>query len=261
MMRKIYIILACISGILLLIGCDLFSSSCVLTCRMEDPPRQWKDTFRSLVCEIRYFDTDGKHKSIVTDNTDWEIAIPVRKLRNSPILAFPMADGIPLPPAGALYPHDIDNPVSLSVVLTWEKGFISSLLMECMALGEDMSALNVIRLQKELEEISGGDFWNLDYSGLAQSLTAKQFSIRSIKRLPCREIALDPGEGDWFTESPFSPLYRVEQGRLLTEQFPYGYHRLFRLSSGVAYTFYVDQKETLIIPHEKKLPAMDTADR
>jgi hypothetical protein len=73
-------------------------------------------------------------------------------------------------------------------------------------------------------------------------------SAHDIDPLPCRDIQLRVGPGEWFLESPFSPVATVaEDGILSIWGISLGMHRLFSLD-GRFLNISVGQSETDAAP-------------
>jgi hypothetical protein len=214
---------------------------------LPETPGHWKERFRSFTYEVWYIGETGEFQKKNVEMGKRSFTLPCKKQRNNPILAFPQSGTISFPPAGALFPIDVCNPETEIMDLTWERGFIALIIMECMKNGADMTTFNTERLHKELIEKAEGDVWNLDLTSITEKLTSGSFSVHAIKKLPCKEVAFYPGPGIWFLESPFSPLFTLDEGYLFIFPLPYGYHRLFHLSSSLSYSLYIDHTEIIVI--------------
>jgi hypothetical protein len=250
-MKRLCIYVFCLTGFLLLSCCHFFSNSCLITGQLPDIPRHWVERFTSFTYEIWYVDATGVFQRKSVENSRKSFSIKCRKQRNSPILVYPYAGTMRLPPAGALFPLDICDPEIGIIKLTWEKGFTALLIMECMNNGFDMTSFNTERLHNELIERAEGDIWNLDYTLIAQKLISGSFSVNSIKKLPFKEVAFYPGAGKWFLESPFSPLFTLDDRQMFISPLTYGYHRLFHLSSHLSYSLFIDHTDIIVIGRDE----------
>jgi hypothetical protein len=74
------------------------------------------------------------------------------------------------------------------------------------------------------------DPWSWDGAGVAEAIIAGSFTFYDLDRLPCREVEVQAGPGEWFLESPFStPLAAGQDGTLVLPSVTLGAHLLFSL--------------------------------
>jgi hypothetical protein len=165
----------------------------------------------------------------------------------SPVTAEPLTDGFSLPPAGGLYPLHCRNG---RLILDWEQGFVSGLLLLLASRGVVPESVNAERLCREIRRKAGGDPFNLDRDGIVRSLITGAFRVTDIKKLPEEELSFTPGSGIWFTESPFSPLFETGPDDLLSLELTHGFHHLVNLNASEHYDIFVDEREQTLL----KLP-------
>ena len=198
---------------------------------------------------LTYLNEAGSLEEQDADYTATEIYIGVRKGFAMPILAEPVlqpsAAGTRLPPAGAIAPVDLNYDNCL--VLSWERGFVCDILMQLAEIGIGIDSINIERLSHEIELRSDGDPFKIDRTRILESLSSGDFRVTDIRSLPESEVTINPGAGDWFSESPFSPLYRTDGVAPTTLNLTHGFHQLFSLSMDVRYDIQVSEKEVVYL--------------
>jgi hypothetical protein len=180
-----------------------------------------------------------------------ETPLLVRKGLFIPILMQPTADNVDLPPAGALYP--LDSSGGHRVQLNWEEGPLCRLLLKLISEGIDIETINIERLVEEIGERALGDPWKLDWEAIGSALLSGSFRSSRIRRRPERTVVLDAREGLWFTESPFSPLYKSRPGAGLELSLPLGFHRIFHASSKLYLEIQVGENDTAVVQRRGRI--------
>ena len=72
------------------------------------------------------------------------------------------------------------------------------------------------------------DPWNLDLRLIEEKLAAGKFTAYDIDALPCRNVDVNTGTGEWFMESPFAAVTSVTgAGTLSLAGVSLGMHGLF----------------------------------
>ncbi len=215
------------------------------------PPPQWASAFPDLGFELVFPDADREWQRIKVTDLDQSTVISCRKAGNTPILAYPVAGnaGGFLRPAGGLYPEDcIDQGDPARLLLSWQNGCLAHIFRHLAQRGYDTSLVNAERLASYIAKHS--DPWSLDLQAIAEKLIRGDFSAYDIDLLPARDVTLKPGEGQWFLESPFSPVCRIGDSELLTlPGLSLGLHALFREEGGMI-RISVGENETFIGQHE-----------
>jgi hypothetical protein len=192
---------------------------------------------------------------------DWRepVVISCSKQGNSPVLAYPeVSEGTGsgvvaarfLRPAGGLYPHSLDATSPEQILdLSWEDGFLAVVMSRLQTFGLEISLVNSAALRDRLRALQ--DPWNMDLGIAAEALAGGRFTAYDLDALPSREVRLDPGPGNWFLESPFSPVWRVRDGQtLLLSEVSLGMHALFN-QHGRAIRLSVGERETVILELER----------
>ena len=239
----------------------LFLSSCTFFALEEEvillcptPPVAWQIAFPRLGFRVVTWDPRGA--PLVTEVADWRERAVVRccRVANSPIVAWPYepgnlqssacAPGL-LRPAGGFFPLSLRADGDRQVAeLSWADGPPALVIARVAAEGRDISRFNVSRLCLFLHE--SRDPWSLDLDAVAQGIAQGEFSAWDIDPLPCRDAEVEPGPGSWFLESPFSPTFEANDGRILLPRIALGTHRLFALS-GRSWTIDVGENECVIV--------------
>ena len=236
----------------LAVSCAWFGPQAELRIRIPAPPEHWERAFADLRFSVVFQDSAGSWQTVTVTDADQAAVIRCWKAGNSPVLAYPIAGpsaGL-LRPAGGLYPHDcVDNNGAQELVLSWEGGCAASIFKLLAERGFDTSLVNAERLGSFLARRQ--DPWDLDLKGIAQKLSMGQFSAYDIDLLPARDVALRPGAGEWFLESPFAAAHSAAEAETMTlPGLSIGMHALFSVQ-GRWIRIWVGEKETVIVPADK----------
>ena len=131
------------------------------------------------------------------------------------ILAYPLASGCRLKPAGLLYPADCaGDPDALPsqeptrVRLSYASGYAAEVGRKIEASGLDAAAFPLKRLEASWSD-KGKDPWTLQPWKAAKALAEGAFRV-TLFPAPSANVRLP--EGTWYPESPFCRLNVVEGG-------------------------------------------------
>jgi hypothetical protein len=190
-------------------GCSWFCGSIELTLLPPEPPPHWVRAFPELAFELRSPDSFGApwvppcggepgdlgHPGVLGELGDLGAlgdlaALRLPKKGNWPVLAYPLARGTRLMPAGALYPQDLTSD-GLGLQLSWEHGPAAEVLLALANEGFDVSRVNAERLIAEMTDRSNADPWSLDLAFLGQRLFTGEFRLTDIRLLPSRALTLE----------------------------------------------------------------------
>jgi hypothetical protein len=247
--------LSLVAALLSVLSCSFLALEEEVTLLCPTPPVAWQIAFPGL--GFRVVTTDSRGAPLVTEVTDWRDPVSLRCLRtaNAPIVAWPYEPGNPqspvcvpgpLRPAGGFFPLSLRASGNRQVLeLSWTDGPAALVIARVAAEGRDVSRFNVPRLCLFLRE--SADPWSLDLDAVAQRIAQGEFTAWDIDPLPCRDAEVEPGPGTWFLESPFSPTFEGNGGRILLHRIALGTHRLFSLS-GRSWTIEVGENECVIAP-------------
>jgi len=226
-------------------GCDWYSGSVEVGLRLPELPEHWRRAFPELCFELVSPDPAVP----LTDCLPCGLgALRLPKQANWPVLAYPRARGVRLPPAGALFPLDL-APDGVTLRLSWEHGPAAEVLLALAREDFDISLVNGERLLTEMLARSAGDPWSLDLGHLAERLASGEFRVTDLRPLPAREIVLQVPPGQWFLESPFREAQTVGPGQALTlPTVPLGVHRLFAAGQPGGFDLFVNEREVFLLP-------------
>jgi hypothetical protein len=237
-------------SLLLVFSCSFYDQSAELRVRLPDPPDHWRDAFPAFNYRIVYpLPATGGIVELIAAQED-EIDVEVPKLFNLPLLAYPILPerNVELEPAGGLYPLDYSEG-GKTLTLSWEQGACTEVLLKLWMQEVDCSDLNTARLRREMQDRCRGDPWNLDLPRICSLLALRDFRVTDIRLAPSSDLALDPGPGLWFLESPFRAPVAVEEGKSLNlQQVTLGKHLLIDGLSGFAIILYVEENSLLWLP-------------
>jgi hypothetical protein len=255
---------ACICSVNLLVvfigGCDFFSITEDILVRVPRPPEHWLKAFPGLGFTLVYLDGSQEFQEIAVKHWSDSARIQCSKKRNAPVLAYPhygeesgaAIRGI-LKPAGGLFPFGLSDTADIpELVLSWQDGPIAEVLRRLWENGLDSSLINSERLSEYVRSIP--DPWEWDISRIAQGLAAGDFTARDIVRLPTVSIRIPISSGEWFTESPFSPVFPTSPaGLLVFPQMTFGKHSLFS-TGGLRVEMYLDTRGVVVECSTGSLP-------
>jgi hypothetical protein len=248
MKTRFYCIL--LHTMLLASGCSFLQPDIMVTLRPPELPEKWRETFPRLDSDEWYVDGSGNiaHTGI---RQGWrEISVPLYKGYNSFVLIYPIIAGrdIRLPPAGAVFPLQLERECADTLVLTWEAGVAASVYERLWRQGIDISCFNTARLLEVMKERAPADPWAIDINLIAERIAAHDFSVYDVKLLPARDVALDVPGGNWFLESPFALTQHNEPGSALgLTAVCYGFHRLFAADGSMRFDFCVSETDCVVI--------------
>jgi hypothetical protein len=237
-----------------LFSCELFSPAARVLVVMPEPPPHWQRAFPGLGFTLEYRDASGRVQEVVGEDWSAGVEIACSKEQNSPILAYPWTDAdslagarVVLPPAGGFFPLSLGVAGGQQVLsLSWEDGCAALVVSRVRALGRDVGLFNVPRLVERLR--LADDPWTWDAVAMAERIAAGDFTVFDIDALPCRDVDLAVGEGQWFLESPCTTVRGADSaGMGVLPAVPLGPHTLFSLE-GARIGIYVGEKETIVGP-------------
>lgn len=222
-------------------SCSWFSATAEVPVSLPEPPEHWRHAFPDLALSLVTPSGEG---------TAGVVRLP--KVDNWPVLAVPTARGVPLPPASALWPWDLEGE---ELVLSWEHGPASEVFAALVREGVDIAPINGERLLEEMGSRGAGDPWALDLTHISERLASGSFRVTDIRLLPCRDVELAEAlltpapRGEWFLESPFrSPLGAEAGDPLRLPRVPLGYHRLFALAADHVISLNVTENGVFMLP-------------
>jgi hypothetical protein len=207
-------------------GCAFFGLAAPITVALPQPPQLWRQAFPGLKFTVVYVDGNGERREAAVDGETDIVTISSNRRGNTPILAYPWNDAVPLGvlrPAGGLFPCE---PGCGRCTLSWEDGPLALVFMLLWEVGLDSSLFNGERLRCYLREMD--DPWGWDCAAIAQKIATGSFTAYDIDPLPSSDVRVRASEGDWLLESPLREAFRAAPGGLLTIcDLPYGRHTLF----------------------------------
>jgi len=228
-------------------GCSWYSSSIEVCARLPEPPEHWRRAFPDLRYE---WESPGAGFPQAATLPRGTATLRLPKQVNWPVLAYPRARGIRLPPAGGLFPLDLAAD-GATLAMSWEHGPAAQVFLALAREGFDISLVNAERLLAEMLARSTGDPGCLDLGHLASRLASAEFRVTDIRPLPARELTLGLPPGTWFLDSPFRGAQVLQTGQALTlPAVPLGLHRLFALDPPGGFDLYVSAREAFLLPFQ-----------
>ena len=174
-----------------------------LSIAVPEVPSSWS-CLSGIRMTVSWLDADGRSRSAEAEPGS---TLPIEIARGFPqaILAQPSASGLPLRPAGALYPDAFagGNLGGMGELrLDWRGGYAASVARALERGGVDPSGFDLDALAGKAIE-RAGDPWLVEPLEVARRLAEGSFRIdlfRNAKRFP---VSL-PAPGPWAPESPFA---------------------------------------------------------
>ncbi len=171
-------------------------------------PRAWRGA-GALAYEVAWKDERGSLLR-ATIGEGGEIALRLRRGAPQAILATPLWEGLRLPPAGALYPHDLEPPPgdlpSVSpdrMALSFASGYAAAVATIIAEKGVDPWGYPIEKLAA-VPAGAGKDPWDLPSWKAAETIIGGTFRVTAF---PAAKAAFAlPGGGPWLPESPFCAL-------------------------------------------------------
>lgn len=198
----------------LLQSCVFFRTETEITVTLPELPGLWNHH-----PEYRYLEypaLEGIAAQCVTLE-QFPLEIRIRKLKNIPVI---LRCGDSCVSAGGVFPEDLDTDGVLH--LSWVKGPLCEILMQCLEAGGSVNDLNAGKVQEELLFIGEGDPWGVEQERIFRDLFFRNLTSRSFRKLPCHNIQLPAEEGVWLRGNPFHPLPVWEDGLLNLGPLPEG---------------------------------------
>lgn len=249
--------LAALAAAGLIDGCDAFGPADRVTVRLPEPPPHWLRAFPRLAFELEYPAPDGSLS--LAGPLPWgePVTISCAKGANGAFLAWPLAGDDRrrlLRPAGGLYPSFVSAGTGGDeLYLTWADGCLAVVMLRLWVAGRDPALVNAARLGAYLA--AEPDPWRWDLVRIEQQLVYGSFAARDIDRLPTVDAVVQPGEGEWFLETPFGGVLTVAPGGTLSlPRLAHGLHTLFGMD-GRRVRIYADSRGVFTLPMTGALPA------
>jgi len=249
-------ILAPGAGSLCLLSCSVFGPLAHVDVLIPTPPAHWIRAFPDLQFRVVFPDSAGREQVVRVTDPGKPVAIDCPKTGNTPVLAYPVSaedqqgeagqKGM-LRPAGGMYPGSLDESSPRpTLVLDWRDGAAATVLFRLLSMGRDTSLINAERLGRYFRDAE--DPWNLDLNLIEEKLAAGKFTAYDIDELPCRDVDVNAGTGEWFLESPFSAVRSLTgKGTLSLAGVSLGMHGLFSVD-GRLMMINVGRIETAVLP-------------
>jgi hypothetical protein len=244
--------LAALAAAGLVDGCDVFGPCDRVTVLLPEPPPHWQRALAPLSFELEYPGPGGQLS--VAGPFPWgpPVTIACSKAANGAFLAWPLAGDERrrlLRPAGGLYPLSMRAGKDREeLCLTWADGCLAVIMLRLAVAGMDTSLVNAERLGGYLA--AEPDPWRWDLTHIEQRLANGRFAARDIDRLATVDAVVQPGEGEWFLETPFGgPVAAVPGGTLELAGLPHGLHTLFGMD-GRRVRLFADGRGVSALPME-----------
>ncbi len=214
-------------------SCSLFAPGARVLVQVPGPPPHWRQAFPDLCFTVQYVDPRGRIAEVMAE-TDGGAWMECSREHNAPVVAWPRGrGGTPargeLRPAGGFYPLSLgEGEQGGSLFTRWEDGCAALVVQRVRSAGSDTALFNAARLAACMREAA--DPWSWDCGAIAGAIAAGSFTFYGLDRLPCRDVEVQAGPGEWFLESPFStPRAAGPDGTLVLPAVTLGVHLLFSL--------------------------------
>jgi hypothetical protein len=249
--------LAALAAAGLIDGCDAFGPADRVTVRLPEPPPHWLRAIPRLAFELEYPGPDGSLR--LAGPLPWgeTVTVACAKGANGAFLAWPLAGDDRrrlLRPAGGLYPSSVSaGSGGDELYLTWADGCLAVVMLRLSVAGRDPALVNAARLGGYLAVEP--DPWGWDLAHIEQQLATGGFTAHDLDRLPTVDAVVQPGEGEWFLETPFGGARAAAPGGTLSlPGLTHGLHTLFGMD-GRRVRIYADPRGVFTLPMTGALPA------
>ncbi len=248
--------LALIAGTHSLLSCGAFGPQAHIEVLIPAPPVHWTRAFPDLAFLLVFPDAAGREQVVRVSDPVNPVTIDCPKTGNTPVLAYPFSsmdeeggigrEGM-LRPAGGMYPDSLDDSrLEPALVLDWRDGAVATVLSRLISLGRDTSLVNAARLARYFRERE--DPWKLDLPRIEEALARGEFTAYDMDELPCRDVYVNAGPGEWFMESPFSSVTTLtREGNLGLTGVSLGMHGLFSVDGHLT-LINVSGTEVVVMP-------------
>lgn len=235
--------------VVFLLSCSLFSPCARLLVQVPEPPPHWRQVFPDLCFTVQYLDPRGRMAEVTAEpgRGAW---VECSRERNAPVVAWPHGrGGTPAPgelrPAGGFYPLSLgEGGEAGSLFTSWEDGCAALVVQRVGGAGRDMALFNVARLAACMREAA--DPWSWDAAAVSEAIAAGSFTFYGLDRLPCRDVEVPAGPGEWFLESPFAgPRAAGPDGTLVLPEVTIGAHMLYSLE-GTRRMLWIGESEVIM---------------
>jgi hypothetical protein len=224
--------------------CGYFSDSSTVIIKFPKIPPHWQESFPDLRLLIKYPDKENKIIEEIYSLETGSIEIECEKMTVIPIAAYPITGSFIFPPAGGIYPYSTDMLESMQ--LKWEYGITADILITLISGEMDVNTFNSERLYNEINLRAPPDPFKLNKQKIIDAILSGNFRVTDIKPLEEKEMKINLYSGTWFTESPFSELYEVNDEVEENISFTYGFHILHNSVTGDHYDIYTDSSITVV---------------
>lgn len=235
--------------LLFLSGCDFFNDNTTITLKLNQLPVHWISSFPDLQFLVIYPDKNNRIIRKYFPAETEKIHIESDKMGILPVTVYTVTASCIFPPSGAVFPYGSNG--AETIELNWESGITAEIFILLISGGMNMKIFNTERLYNEIIQKAPPDPFKIDKQNIIDSILSGYFRVTDIKVLVEREIKIDLYKGIWFTESPFSELYDIENPCEKTISFTYGFHLLYNSDTKDFYYIYIDEKNIVIEFHEK----------
>ncbi|HUX20249.1 MAG TPA: hypothetical protein VMW69_03350 [Spirochaetia bacterium] len=195
---------------------------------LPDQPKWWSN-LGAISYLIVMENPPGNQSTLSLESGAAQAHVHITKGGPVPVLAYPLVGGRSdlLRPAGGIFPFSLDDRGAL--VLSFEDGFLSELLMPVTRAGDLAGALNIARLQSEIWERSEGDPWVLDRDAILGTLVYGAMSSNRIKNLAAFRLEIEATPGLWYSGDPFrGPVVVTPELKIFDAgELPVGVHHFF----------------------------------
>jgi hypothetical protein len=215
-------------------SCVFFGTETEIVVSLPELPGRWGHH-----PEYRYLEypaVEGITAQCVTLE-QFPLEIRISKLKNIPVILRCEESRVS---AGGVFPEDLDTDGVLH--LSWVKGPLCEILLQCLEAGGTVDDLNVGKVQEELLSKGEGDPWSVDRDRIFRDLFFRNLTSRSFRKLPCHAIEVPAEQGVWLRGNPFHPLPVWEDGFLYLGPLPEGTWSFIHEDSGNKWVLSLDDK-------------------
>ncbi|TVR32379.1 MAG: hypothetical protein EA404_07545 [Spirochaetaceae bacterium] len=224
----------------LLCGCELVGGETDVILSLPSLPGWLGALPEDVGYQVEWLDASGQAQRRTIAAASRQMVVRLPKLYNTAVLVYAVipgdGNGSPyyrLLPGGALFPHHVLD--SGRMTLSWSAGAVACVMRELSVLTGHPERYNAVRLQRELEQRTGGNPWSVNLEALVAQLLSGEFRVTSIRPAEKFRVGIAVPAGVWYSENLLRPAEQTvapQEMPLLELELTRGMHRLFHASGG-----------------------------
>ncbi|MBN2736619.1 MAG: hypothetical protein JXR70_06530 [Spirochaetales bacterium] len=227
---------------IMILGCSLYQKNLII--KLEELPlSEYEQEYQNVIeYKLVYFD-DGRNEFLL-NSRDSLLTITLPSEKYIPFLVYPISNGIPLKPAGAIFPYHYDETRAL-MVFDWKQGPLAEMVMKLAEKGFFLESFNLAKLEHYLTLKFSENPWDWDQQNFMNALVNHEADYFDIRKRGKHEFLVDLPVDLYFSEYPDVESFSNTSGKLSLWLYE-GYNRFFNRDFSIVYHIQVSSRECLI---------------